>query len=102
MARSLRLAIEDMLAAIARIDDATREMTLDEFQQDWRTRYIVERGLTIVSEASRSIPDDLKGRYPHIRWIGVRDIGNVLRHQYNMPRSRQSCYGTSFETSFHP
>ncbi|MBV9908035.1 MAG: DUF86 domain-containing protein [Hyphomicrobiales bacterium] len=82
MARSLRLAIEDMLTAIERIDYATQELTLEQFQQDWRARYIVERGLMIVSEASRSIPDDLKDRHPHIRWIGVRDIGNVLRHQY--------------------
>ncbi|MGO9740265.1 MAG: DUF86 domain-containing protein [Roseiarcus sp.] len=42
----------------------------------------VERALQIVSEASRAIPDFLRAQHPEIKWIGVRDIGNVLRHQY--------------------
>lgn len=82
MARDLRLAVEDMLTAIARVEDATSGMSLKQFDQDWRTQYIVERGLMIISEASRAIPGDLKDLHPQIRWIGVRDIGNVLRHQY--------------------
>jgi uncharacterized protein with HEPN domain len=50
--------------------------------QTARARYIVERALLILSEASRAIPDSLKGKHADIRWVGVRDIGNVLRHQY--------------------
>jgi hypothetical protein len=45
-------------------------------------RYIVERALLIVSEASRAIPGSLKEEHADIRWIGVRDIGNVIRRQY--------------------
>jgi uncharacterized protein with HEPN domain len=82
MARSLRLAIEDILAAIARLEEATGEMTLDQFNLDWRAQYVVERGLMIISEASRAIPEEMKQHHPDVRWIGVRDIGNVLRHQY--------------------
>jgi uncharacterized protein with HEPN domain len=82
MTRGLRLAIEDMLRAIERVEDATRDVASEQFDGDWRAQYIVERGLMIISEASRAIPADLKERYPQIRWVGVRDIGNVLRHQY--------------------
>ena len=82
MARDLRLAIEDMLTAIDRIGNATSDISLEQFDRDWRTQYIVERGLMIISEASRAIPEHLKDRHPQIRWSGVRDIGNVLRHQY--------------------
>ena len=82
MARDLRLALDDMLTAISRIEDATRGMEFEQFCANWKAQYIVERGLMIVSEASRAIPQDLKEKYPHVRWIGVRDIGNVLRHQY--------------------
>jgi len=82
MARDPRIALEDMLTAIGRIDEETAELSFEQFAADWRSQYIVERALLIVSEASRAIPDSLKAQYPDIRWIGVRDIGNVLRHQY--------------------
>jgi uncharacterized protein with HEPN domain len=45
-------------------------------------RRAVERGVEIVSEASRHIPDELKQRYPHIYWREISAIGNLLRHEY--------------------
>ncbi len=41
------------------------------------------RGFQIISEASRYIPEDAKARF-NIDWRGVRDIGNVLRHGYEI------------------
>jgi uncharacterized protein with HEPN domain len=82
MARGFRLAIDDIMTAISHVEEAARSLTFDEFNADWRARYIVERGLMIISEASRAIPDELKEQHAEIRWIGVRDIGNMLRHQY--------------------
>jgi uncharacterized protein with HEPN domain len=82
MARDPRIAFEDMIVAIARIAEETENLTFDEFGADWRAQYIVERAL-LTSEASRAIPGSLKEKQADIRWIGVRDIGNVLRHQYS-------------------
>jgi len=82
MARDLGIALEDMLTAIVRIREETDESTFEQFAANWRAQYIVERALLIVSEASRAIPDSFKEKHADIRWIGVRDIGNVLRHQY--------------------
>ncbi len=82
MARDPRIALEDMLVAIARIGEATDELTYEQFAANWRAQYIVEHALLIVSEASRAIPEPLKEKHADIRWIGIRDIGNVLRHQY--------------------
>ena len=42
----------------------------------------VERGVEIVSEASRHLTDELKARHPEIPWQKVAGIGNVLRHDY--------------------
>lgn len=82
MARDPRIALDDMIVAIDRIADETEQATLEQFAANWRARYVVERALLIVSEASRAIPQASKDKYPDIRWIGVRDIGNVIRHQY--------------------
>ncbi len=46
-------------------------------------RLAVERLLEVISEASRSIPDDVKANSPNINWRGLADLGNWLRHAYH-------------------
>jgi uncharacterized protein with HEPN domain len=58
------------------------ELTLDAFEADWEKRWLVERGIEIVSEASRHLGAELKARHPAIPWRKVAGIGNVLRHDY--------------------
>ena len=51
---------------------------------DWQTVWLMQRGIEIVSEASRHLPPELKARHKHIPWRKVADIGNVLRHGYEV------------------
>jgi uncharacterized protein with HEPN domain len=44
--------------------------------------WLVERGIEIISEASRHLSEELKARHPGIPWPKVAGIGNVLRHEY--------------------
>lgn len=52
------------------------------FQQDERTIFAVIRSLEIISEASRRLPEDLKGRHPSIPWKEMAGAGNVCRRDY--------------------
>ena len=45
-----------------------------------RKRWLIERGIEIISEASRRLPHELKARHSDIPWRKVAGIGNVLRH----------------------
>jgi uncharacterized protein with HEPN domain len=74
--------LTDILESIALIAEETEDLTMAEFAKDKRKRWLVERGLEIISEASRRLPDDLKARHPEIPWPKVAGIGNVLRHEY--------------------
>ena len=82
-AKSLLPRLDHMIEAIERIRAVTDEIDLATFEGDWRPRMIVERGLEIVSEASRHLPDDLKSRHPGIPWPRIAAIGNRLRHEYD-------------------
>ena len=82
MARDPRIALDDIIVAMDRIAEEATSLSFEQFAQDWRAQYIVERALLIISEASRAIPESSKEKHADIRWIGVRDIGNVIRHQY--------------------
>ena len=57
-------------------------MTLQALESDKGKRWLVERGIEIISEASRHLDEELKARHPEIPWSKVAGIGNVLRHEY--------------------
>jgi uncharacterized protein with HEPN domain len=81
-ARSLIPPLTDIIEAIERIHAVLGDMPLDVFETDWQRQWLVERGVEIVSEASRRLTDELKARHPEIPWQKVAGIGNVLRHNY--------------------
>lgn len=80
--RSYAPRLADMLEAIERVRHVLGDMSLEAFEGDWERLWLVERGVEIVSEASRHLPPDLKARHPEIPWQKVAGIGNVLRHNY--------------------
>lgn len=76
------VALADMLDAICRIREETGGIGYEAFEGDWRKRWIVERGIEIISEASRRLPAEVTARHPEIPWPKVSGIGNILRHEY--------------------
>jgi uncharacterized protein with HEPN domain len=81
-ARSLIPRLTDIIEAIERVNGVMGDMPLDDFAADWQSQWLVERGVEIISEASRHLTDSLKTRHPEIPWQKVAGIGNVLRHDY--------------------
>jgi uncharacterized protein with HEPN domain len=80
--RSPFLRLTDIVEAIELIRNEMAGVTIEEFERDKRKRWAIERGIEIISEASRHLPNELKARHPHIPWAKVAGIGNVLRHEY--------------------
>lgn len=80
--RDVSLRAQDMLNAIAEIEDYLGDAGFDVYQEDARLRRAVERCVEIISEASRHIPPDLQQQYPDVPWASIRGMGNVLRHEY--------------------
>jgi uncharacterized protein with HEPN domain len=80
MVRSPIPRLTDIIEAIERVSGVLVNVSLEAFENDWQRQWLVERGVEIISEASRHLPDDLKARNPEIPWQKVAGIGNVLRH----------------------
>ena len=81
--REYRHALEDILAAIDGIEAAVSGKTFADYESEWLLRHGVERGIEIISEASRAIPEEIRGLRPEIPRREIRGIGNVLRHEYH-------------------
>ena len=82
VASSLIPRLTDIIEAIERISGVLANVSLEAFENNWQRQWLVERGVEIISEASRHLPDDLKARNPEIPWQKVAGIGNILRHNY--------------------
>jgi len=72
----------DIVEAIDRIRASLTGLSLEDFENSWEKCWLVERGIEIISEASRRLPGDLKDRNPGIPWRKVAGIGNIIRHDY--------------------
>jgi uncharacterized protein with HEPN domain len=73
--------LTDIVDAIELIRIEMAGVTLEAFEVDRRKRWLVERGIEIISEASRRLSPAMKA-HPGIPWPKVAGIGNVLRHEY--------------------
>ena len=74
--------LTDIIEAVELIRGEIAGVTFQNLETDKRKRWLVERGIKIISEASRHLSDELKARHPEIPWSKVAGIGNVLRHEY--------------------
>jgi uncharacterized protein with HEPN domain len=86
--RSIAARLDDMREAIDGIEATLGDVSFETFAASWQLQRAVERGLEIISEASRSLPDDLKQQAPDIPWPAIAAIGNILRHEYQRVETR--------------
>jgi uncharacterized protein with HEPN domain len=82
-ARDARAFLDDIIDAIDLLRRLVEGRTLETYRSEEPLRWAVERGLEIVSEASRHVPAEAKARHAHLPWQQIADIGNRLRHGYH-------------------
>jgi uncharacterized protein with HEPN domain len=83
MPRDHHVVVEEMLETIKGIEAAIADRIFKEYESNWVLRRAVERGLEIISEASRHLPAQWTDQHPAIPWSKVRSLGNILRHEYH-------------------
>ena len=75
-------ALSDILHHIDLAETFAKGQTFESFRDDVMRLYAVTRCLEIISEASRRLPDTLKGRHRGIAWKDMAGAGNIYRHNY--------------------
>lgn len=84
MKRNIAAIINEMITAITGIEQTISGISLESFSADWTRRHAVQRGIEIVSEASRRLPPDALSRHPEVPWPKIKAVGNILRHEYHV------------------
>ncbi|MCP1847428.1 MULTISPECIES: HepT-like ribonuclease domain-containing protein [unclassified Bradyrhizobium] len=74
--------IHDMLESIRGIEKALAGKSIRDYERSWLLRSAIERGIEVISEASRHLGSELKAQHENVRWKDIAGIGNILRHDY--------------------
>ena len=82
MKRDIKLFVKDIITAMDSIEKFVRDMTIDELEKDDKTSSAVIRKFEIIGEATKQIPDSLRGKHPEIPWSRMAGMRDRLVHAY--------------------
>ena len=57
-------------------------MKYSDYANDTKTNMAVERAITIIGEASRNVPDEIRMQFPAIPWADMVGMRNFVSHVY--------------------
>lgn len=72
----------DILESTDKIDSYIGQQNFEDFKNDPKTIDAVVRNLEIIGEAANQIPDDLKQKFPSIKWRQIDGVRNRIVHEY--------------------
>ncbi len=82
--RNDKFLLEDIIESIEAIQNYTREMTLEGFLSDRKTRDAVARNFEIMGEAVARMNADFKASNSQIDWRDLKVFRNLLIHSYEI------------------
>lgn len=74
--------LADILDASEKIAAFVKGMTQTQFRADDKTQFAVVRGLEIIGEAAKKIPDTARVAYPQVPWREIAGMRDKLVHDY--------------------
>ena len=80
--REWRLRVEDILEAIAKIEQYVSGLSFGQFAADPKTIDAVVRNLEVIGEAVRHLSSDLDSLPAGVPWIDIAGMRNILIHEY--------------------
>ena len=83
MSRDVRLYLEDILTACAKIQRYTAGLSREQFLRDERTYDAVVRNLLVIGEAAKRLPDEIRSFRSDIDWKKIGAMRDILVHVYH-------------------
>jgi uncharacterized protein with HEPN domain len=74
--------LSDIIDAIEKIENFTRDISFEEFIEDDMRVFAVVRALEIIGEAAKNVSPNIKTNYPSIPWKEMARTRDKLIHSY--------------------
>jgi uncharacterized protein with HEPN domain len=80
--RDYILFLEDILNALEKIENYTKNLSFEEFADNGMAVDAVVRNFEIIGEATKNVPEEIKEKYPEVEWKEAAGFRDVLIHDY--------------------
>jgi len=80
--RGIKLYLEDIQDSIRKIEKYARGSDFEKFSRDEQKIDAVVRNLSIIGEAVRNIPKEIKAKNPEVAWNEIKGMRNKVIHEY--------------------
>jgi uncharacterized protein with HEPN domain len=74
--------VRDILDNAGKTQEFVAGLSMEKFRNDPKTIYAVIRALEVLGEAAKSIPENIRSRFPTIPWSEMTGMRDKLIHAY--------------------
>ena len=82
MSRDSNVFLKDILNAIKRIEEYTKDCSFQDFREKQLIQDGVVRNLEIIGEAVKHLPKEIQKKNPTIEWKKIAGLRDILIHAY--------------------
>ena len=82
MTRTVDLYVKDIIQNMVDAEEFIQGLSYETFISDKKTFNAVVRSIEVIGEATKSIPESVRGRYPDIPWKEMAGMRDKLIHFY--------------------
>jgi uncharacterized protein with HEPN domain len=82
MPREYKLYLRDIRTAIERIERYVEGFDLERFRDDDLVVDGALRNFTVIGEAAKNVPDDIRAKYSDVPWRALGSFRDLLTHEY--------------------
>lgn len=83
MQKDSRIYLNDILFSISLIEEYTKELSYDAFEESYDAQDKILRRLEIIAEAAKKLPEEIRLKNKNIPWKSIIGLRNIIVHNYD-------------------